>query len=123
MLHRDRRAAELLQAEIAKIITSELSDPKLGFTTVIGVKLSGDFKIAHVYVSVIGDDKKKKETLDHLNNARGHVRSLLSHRVVMRYMPEIQFEYDTLFDQEQRVSELLNQIHAEEQAQKPGNEE
>ena len=123
MLHRDRRAAELLQAEVAKIITSELADPKLGFVTVLGVKLSGDFKIAHVYVSVIGDEAKRKETLEHLTNARGHIRSLLSHRVTMRYMPEINFEYDSLFEQEQRVTELIKQIHAEEEAAKADRKE
>jgi ribosome-binding factor A len=114
MIHRDRRAAELVQAEIAKIITSELADPKLGFVTVIGVKLTRDLKNGVVYVSVLGDEQKKKETLDHLNNARGHIRSLLRHRVLMRYLPEIRFEYDSLFEQEQRVSELISEIHSAE---------
>ena len=114
MLHRDRRAAEAIRVEVAKIIVNELADPNLGFVTVVGVKMTGDFKKAIINVSVIGDDDKKKLTIEHLQGARGHIKSLLSHRIHMRYMPDIEFEYDTLLAQEQRVSELLNEIHKEE---------
>ena len=117
MLHRDKRAAEVIRAEVAKIIQSELTDPKLGFVTVVGVKLTKDLKRAIVFVSVIGDADKKKETVEHLEHARGHIRSLLRHRVVMRYLPDLHFEYDTLLDQEERIAELIAELHRDD---KPG---
>ncbi|MEO0108240.1 MAG: 30S ribosome-binding factor RbfA [candidate division WOR-3 bacterium] len=115
MLWRDQRTAELIRVEIAKIITSELADPKLGFVTVIGVKVTKDLKKAFVYVSVIGDDAKKKESVEHLEHARNYIRGLLRRRIVLRYLPEIHFEYDRLFEQEQRVSQLLSELHATEE--------
>jgi ribosome-binding factor A len=125
MLHRDRRAAEAIRVEVAKIIVSELADPNLGFVTVVGVKMTGDLKKAIVFVSIIGDEAKQKLTLEHLQGARGHIKSLLSHRISMRYMPDILFEYDTLLAQEQRVAELISELHKEEKEGpgRPGKEE
>jgi ribosome-binding factor A len=116
MLHRDRRAAEVIRAEVAKIITSELTDPNLGFVTVVGVKITKDLKRAVIFISVIGDAEKKKLTLEHLEHAKGHIRSLLRHRVTMRYLPDLHFEHDTLFEQERRVSELIDELHRSEAA-------
>ena len=70
MLYRDKRVAEALRSEIAKIITTELADPNLGFVTVVGVRLAKDLKKATVYVTVIGDEPKQKLTIDHLERAR-----------------------------------------------------
>jgi ribosome-binding factor A len=119
MLHRERRVAETLRSEIARIITSELADPKLGFVTVVGVKLTKDLKTARVYVSVLGDEPKRQETVAHLNKARGHIKHLLKNRIVVRYLPELNFEYDALLAQEERISELINELHRDEQ---PGGE-
>jgi ribosome-binding factor A len=117
MLHRNERAAELMKEAIAQIIREELADPKLGFITVVGVRMAKDLKRAVVFVSVIGDEAKRKETLDHLKKASGHIKNLLKTRVVLRYMPEIQFEYDTLLAQEQRISELISELHRAESDQ------
>jgi len=114
MLYRDKRVAEALRSEIAKIITTELADPNLGFVTVVGVRLAKDLKRATVFVSVIGDDKKKKLTVDHLERAKGHIKSRLAGRIVLRYMPDIHFEYDELLAQEERISEILAKMHKEE---------
>lgn len=114
MLHRDRRVAELIRGEVAKIIVNELADPHLGFVTVIAAKLTKDLKRATIYVSVIGDDKQQQLTLEHLQHARGHIRNLLRHRIMMRYLPDIEFELDTLMMQEQRVAELIAEIHRQE---------
>ena len=105
-----------MRDEIAKIITTELADPKLGFVTVVGVKMTKDLKRAMVYVSVMGDDKKQKESLEHLTRARNYIRTLLKSRVVMRYLPELVFKFDTLLAQEERVAQLLSEIHAAEAA-------
>jgi ribosome-binding factor A len=114
MVYRDRRAAEMIRTEVAKIIASELADPHLGFVTVVGVKLTKDLKRAIVFISVMGDEVQRRETVNHLERARGHVKNLLRHRITMRYMPEIHFEYDTLLAQEARISELIADLHRNE---------
>jgi ribosome-binding factor A len=114
MLYRDKRVAEALRSEIAKIITFELADPNLGFVTVVGVRLAKDLKHATVYVSVIGDEPKKKLTVDHLERARGYIKNRLADRIVLRYMPDIHFRFDELLAQEERISEVISQLHREE---------
>lgn len=114
MLHRNERAAELIKEQVAGIITRDLADPKLGFVTIVGVRMTKDLKRAIIFVSVIGDDAKRKETMAHLKKAAGYIRGQLAHRVTLRYTPELSFEYDTLLEQEQRVGELLRSIHAAE---------
>jgi ribosome-binding factor A len=111
MLYRDKRVAEALRSEIAKIITTELADPNLGFVTVVGVRLARDLKQATVYVSVIGDDPKKKLTVDHLQRAKGYIKSRLADRIVLRYMPDIHFKFDELLAQEERISEVISKLH------------
>lgn len=114
MLYRDKRVAEALRSEIAKIITTELADPNLGFVTVVGVRLARDLKQATVYVTVIGDEPKQKLTVEHLERARGHIKSRLADRVVLRYMPDIHFKFDDLLAQEERISEVISELHREE---------
>jgi ribosome-binding factor A len=82
--------------------------------TVVGVRLTKDRKKATVFVSVIGDEKIRKLTVDHLERAKGHIKCLLKDRVALRYMPDIHFEYDTLLAQEERISEILSELHKEE---------
>jgi ribosome-binding factor A len=115
MLHRNERAAELMKEEIARIIREDLADPNLGFVTVVGVRMTKDLKRAVVFVSVIGEEAKRRETITHLRKAAGHIRSVLASRIILRYMPEITFEYDTLLAQEQRISELISELHKAEQ--------
>jgi len=114
MLYRDKRVAEALRAEIARIITTELADPNLGFVTVIGVRLAKDMKKATVYVSVMGDEKVRKLTVDHLERAKGYIKTLLKDRIVLRYLPDIHFRYDELLAQEERISEIISELHKEE---------
>jgi ribosome-binding factor A len=114
MLHRDRRAAETIKVEVAQVITNELADPKLGFVTVVGAKLTKDLKRAIIYISVIGDDQQRKDSVEHLEKAKGYIKKQLSSRLVVRYMPEIHFEYDVLLEQERHVSELIQQLHKTE---------
>ena len=51
---RTERVAEQMKHVIAHVIAHELKDPRAGFITVVGVKLSADLKQARVRFSVLG---------------------------------------------------------------------
>jgi ribosome-binding factor A len=89
--------------------------------TVVGVRLAKDLKRATVYVSVMGDEKIRKLTIDHLERAKGHIKTLLKDRIVLRYLPDIHFRYDELLAQEERISEIISELH-KEAAPKDSNE-
>ncbi|HHV07934.1 MAG TPA: 30S ribosome-binding factor RbfA [Firmicutes bacterium] len=83
-----------IQQEIGELIQRELKDPRIGFASVTKVTVSGDLRYANVYVSVLGNDEEKKETLEGLGRATGFIRHELGQRIRLRYTPELTFHLD-----------------------------
>lgn len=110
---RSKRVQELLLEEISKLIQFELKDPRIGFATLTGVDLTDNLKHARVFVSIIGDDKQKQETLKGLQSARGFIRSWLGKNLFLKYIPELDFQLDQTAERAQNISRLLNEIHPE----------
>ena len=53
---RVRKMQEFIKQEVGNMLLRELKDPRLGFVTVTGVKLTGDLREATVYVSLFGQE-------------------------------------------------------------------
>ena len=85
------RVGEQIKKELSQLIQQELKDPRIGFVTVTGVEMSGDLQIAKVYISVMGNEEQKQETLAGLEKAKGYLRSEIGHRVSLRHVPELIF--------------------------------
>lgn len=113
MGRRPARLAEEFREEIAKIIDGELKDPRIGWTSVTRVELTGDLRYARVYVSTLGPEEDRKKTLTGLKQAAGYVRRALSARIRMRQVPEIAFVYDHGLEATERVARLLDDVKAE----------
>ena len=106
---RSQRVSDLLREEIADIIMYKLKDPRIGFVTVTGVDVTDDIKIAVVYISILKEEEKKT-TLDILNSAKSFIRSELSKRLRMKFIPSIEFRLDTSIEYGSRIEKLLNDI-------------
>lgn len=106
---RSQRVGDLLREEIADIIIYRLKDPRIGFVTVTGVDVTDDLKIAKVYVSILKDEEKET-TLEILNSAKSFIRSELSKRVRMKFIPSIEFRLDTSIEYGSRIEKLLKEI-------------
>ncbi len=86
---------------ISEIVLTELSDPAIGWVTINDVRLSSDYRIARVFVSVLDDEQV---SLMALERASGFIRSLLAKRLPWRRMPKIKFElYKEELDREQGI--------------------
>ena len=60
---RPERVGQELQAAIAALLTrGELRDPRIGFITITGVKVSPDLRVARVYYSMIGTPEERRTT-------------------------------------------------------------
>ncbi|HEY7280179.1 MAG TPA: 30S ribosome-binding factor RbfA [Actinomycetota bacterium] len=112
MTERLERAAEELREILAAEI-QRLKDPRLGFVTVTGVKVTPDLRKAWVYYTVLGEDRDHRATAAALRSARSHLRAALGHQIRMKFTPELEFEEDADAATGERVEELLRQIHAE----------
>jgi ribosome-binding factor A len=97
---------EILAEEIPR-----LKDPRVGFVTVIGVKVTPDLRRALVFYSTLGDERERKATAAALRSARGHLRKLIGHQVRMKVLPDLQFEEDETLQSVERIEELLRRVH------------
>jgi ribosome-binding factor A len=106
---RSQRLGILFREEIADIIMKKVKDPRLGFVTVTDVELSEDLKLARVYISVLKDEDKET-ALEILNAAKGLVRSEVSKRVRVKFIPAIEFRIDASIARGDRIDQLLSEI-------------
>lgn len=107
MRHRQQRVADQVRAELSKLVLQELQDPRLGFVTLTEVRMSGDLKIAKVYVSVYGTEEEEEESLEALRHAVGFLRREIGRRLPLRYTPELRFEPDRTIKRASRLEALF----------------
>lgn len=116
--HRAERLAEEIREETARILASEVKDPRVGFVTVTRVELAADYRHARVFVGLRpGDDRKR--TMGALLRATGFVRRLLGQRLRLRFTPELVFAYDSGLDHADRVAQLLADVRREDGSGEP----
>jgi len=110
---RPERLAEEVREEVARMVASELKDPRLGFVTVIRVELAHDLRYARVHVGVLGGEAEREKSLTALRSAAGFVRRELGRRLRIHHAPEIDFRYDRGLDATDRVARILQDVEAE----------
>ena len=111
---RTERVASLLQMELSRLILERVKDPRLGFVTVTHVKITADLKSAVVFLSVMGDKKKKEDTFKVLKNAAGFLQKEVGVALKLRYTPKLQFELDDSLDKDFEIGQVLRQIEDKE---------
>lgn len=114
MSYRNKRVAEVIKEAIANIILQDLQDPNFNCVTVTQAKVSPDLKNATIYLSILGESDQQNITLGHLNRAKGRIRHLLAKQVTLRYLPDLNFELDTLLLKERKIGEIIAELHRAE---------
>ncbi len=111
---RSEKVAEAIHEIVSALLLKGVKDPRIGFTTITGVKVSDDLHFATIFFSVIGSDAEKKSTENGLNSARGFIRKELGKNLRMRYVPEIFFKYDESLEYGQKIDSLLDELQIAE---------
>jgi len=109
------RVNALLQRELGTIISEELGDPRIAFSTVTEVKVTDDLRSARVHVSVLGDDEQIASTMKALEEAKPYLRHELGTRTELRYVPDLTFVSDRSAERSARISTLLRQAREREE--------
>lgn len=122
---RTDRLNSLLKEVISEVIRKEVRNPHVNeLVTVTRVQISKDLRHAKVFISVIGSEQDKIETIEALTSAAGFIAVNASQKVVMRYFPELTFKLDDSVEKHMRIEELLNKISQERESRpKPINDE
>ena len=101
---REKKVAELIQKEVARLLQRELRDPRLGMVTINEVRVSRDYAFSDVYFTVLPEDSiEQTEFL--LNEACGFFRSKLAKKLSMRTTPKLRFHYE--IENRKRKMDLL----------------
>lgn len=109
------RVAEVVRAEIAQLMIKGVKDPRVGFVSIMAVRMSSDLRYANVYVSVYGSESEKKSSLIGLRHSAGWVRRELGRRLKLRLTPEVRFFEDTTLDDVFHLEEVLKDISQSEE--------
>ncbi|MCX8126298.1 MAG: 30S ribosome-binding factor RbfA [Dehalococcoidia bacterium] len=108
------RLSHQLREDISYLLRREISDPRLGrFISVTQVVISPDLKLAKIFVSVVGGEAEKRETLKGFQAATGFLRMRLSRLLDIRQVPELSFQLDESIEDGERVLDLINRLDSE----------
>jgi ribosome-binding factor A len=107
-----RRVNESVRAVVADAL-GELKDPRIGMVTVTGVHVTSDLAEARIFVSVLGNDKKRAATLAGLESARGVLQAKLGRQLSLRRTPTLTFTYDDSVERGVRMTKLIEDLAAD----------
>jgi ribosome-binding factor A len=109
MSERMRRVDESVRHVLSEALL-ELKDPRIGFVTVTGVETSRDLRHAKVFISVLGSEKKRVNSLAGLEAAHGLLQSRIAHELRMKRTPQLTFEYDPTVERGVRMTQLIDEL-------------
>ena len=110
---RRTRVADLILTILAETVQREVRDPRVGFVTLTGVKVSPDLRHATVFVSTLSGEAERATSLDALNRAAPFLKRAIATRAQLRYTPELHFVEDESLERGSRVESLLGDIRRE----------
>ena len=107
-----------VQHELANLIRGGIKDPRIHpMTSVTAVEVAPDLKTCRAYISVLGDEEEKRNTLQGLKNAEGYIRRQLAKTINLRNTPEIRFILDESIEYGVAMSKLIDEVSKKEDAQ------
>jgi ribosome-binding factor A len=92
----------------------ELKDPRIGFVTVTGVRTSPDLRQARVFVSVLGSERKREQSLAGLAAAHGVLQARVARELRLKRTPQLTFEYDPSVERGVRMTQLIDELAGDE---------
>jgi len=110
---RQQRVEELIRAQVSEILRKEVDDPRIGFVSITGVDISPDLENAAINVSILGDEKKKRDAMIGLQSATRFIRGELGQRLALRLVPQITFVRDDSLERGSRVLQIMNKLEHE----------
>lgn len=92
---RVKRLSEEIKKIVSNIIRNELRDPRIApMTSVVEVDVTRDLRYVNIYISVLGSEKEKEDTMEGLIKASGFIRREIGQKIKARYTPEVIFKLD-----------------------------
>lgn len=107
---RSQRVADVVRAELSRLILLEAHDKDLHLATITDVEMPPDLRSARVYYSCLGGEPEREKAAEALRRAAGFLRREVGQRCQLRYAPELHFLFDRSLERGARIEELLHQV-------------
>jgi ribosome-binding factor A len=105
------RINQEVKHDLTTILREDLKDPRVSpLTSIVMVDVTPDLKFCKVFVSVMGDERAQKETMEGLKSSAGHIRSELAHRTNLRNTPQLSFVIDHSIEHGVEISALIDKV-------------
>ena len=118
--HRPERVSERIHHDMSVIFAREVSDPRLENLSVTRVEVTGDLRLAKIFITPRADADATRETMGALTRAAGYFRKRLAQNLELRFVPEIRFQLDYSIERGEHFLQVLEQVEAEERAAENG---
>lgn len=112
--HRPDRIGDQLRKELGDLLAREVHDPGIGFVTLTDVQVTPDLQHARVYYTTLGEASARRQTQRALERAGPFLRRQIGRRLRLRRIPELHFTFDEGVEAQNRVEQLLREIHEHE---------
>ncbi len=100
-----------VQKVLSEIIRGEIKDPRISsMTSVVQVSVAPDLKTCKAFISVLGEEEARKDTLAGLRSAVGYIRRQLARELNLRNTPEITFILDQSIEYGVSMSKLIDDV-------------
>ena len=104
------RVRELLRREIGETIRREFPVEEAGLITVNEVDVTGDLRVATVYVGILGSEKQQQNGLSLLLRHRARIQGLVARAVVLKYIPHLRFVVDDSVARGTRILQIIAEL-------------
>jgi ribosome-binding factor A len=111
---RPERVADQIRGELASLLAREVHDPGIGFVTLTRVQVSPDLQLARVFYTALGDAKTRVATERALERAAPFLRRQIGARLRLKRTPELTFFFDESIAGQDRIEQILNELHKED---------
>ena len=104
------RISEEIRRNVDKIIREDVRDPRIdGTWSLVRAEATRDLRYCKIRVSILESDKRAP-MMDALKKASGFIRRELSHRMMLRYTPELVFVIDDSISYGVHISKLIREL-------------
>lgn len=117
--HRAERISQRILEEVSLILSREIQDPQIAGVNVTRVEVSGDLRVAKIFVAAPVDAEEAEMVMEGLERASRYFRRRLAENMEMRLVPEVRFALDYSIAKGERFLQVLEQVQREEQAAAP----
>ena len=112
---RSQRVGDLIREVISEMILRDLNDPRLDTVTITEVEVTSDLKLARIFFSARGEQRREEAALRGLESAAGFIKKNLGQELRLRYMPELKFQVDRSFEYGSKIDRLIRTIQDEKE--------